>query len=169
MLRRAQAQAVTFTALDTDLVPITGAGFPAGEVKISKDGAAQANVAGAVTELGVGVYTVTLSAAETDAAWLHFSVRHAGMRPVDMSGGTSGHPSGAVVDDAANTATTFETDLPSAVSDFYKGALIVFTTGALQHQVRKVTAYNGATKFLTVSGGFTAEPSEGDRFLVVNI
>ncbi len=170
MIRRAQQQAITFTALDVSTGAVmTGLTFPAGEVQISKDAGARANVTNAVTELGMGVYTVTLTAAETDAIWLHFLVRKTGVRPIDVPGATSGHPSGAVVADAANTATTFKTALASAVTDFYKGLLVRFTTGALAGQVRKITAYNGATKFVTVDSALTSVPADTDKFLLVEI
>lgn len=75
---------------------------------------------------------------------------------------------GAVVDDAANSATTFETDLTESADDHYKDCLLKFTSGSLAEQVKKITAYNGTTKFVTVSGGFTAEPTAADTFEIVN-
>jgi hypothetical protein len=74
---------------------------------------------------------------------------------------------GAVVDDAANSETTFETDLASAVNDYWKDALLLFTSGTLAGQVKKITAYTGATKFVTC-GAFTAEPTAGDAFVLIN-
>lgn len=166
-MRRAQQQTITFTALDSSTgAPLTGLTFSAGEVQISKDGGARANVAGAVSELGVGVYAVTLTAAEADAIWLHFLVRKTGMRPVDDRGYTSGHPSGAVVADAGNSGLTFKTNLASAVAEFYKGQLLRFTTGALAGQVKKIAAYNGTTKFVTFTDGFTSAPADTDKFLL---
>lgn len=73
---------------------------------------------------------------------------------------------GAVVDDAGNSATTFKTDRTEAIDDYWKDAYIRITSGALVGQVKKVTAYNGTTKFVTVSG-FTAEPADAVTFDLV--
>jgi hypothetical protein len=73
-----------------------------------------------------------------------------------------------VVADGSNTATTFETDLTEATNDHWKDALLVFVTGSLAGQVKKITAYNGTTKFVTFTSGFTAAPSGGDKFILVN-
>lgn len=75
---------------------------------------------------------------------------------------------GSVATDGSNSATTFKTDLASAVDDFYKDAFVLLTSGALVHQVKKITAYNGTTKFITVSGGFTSTPADAVSFAIVN-
>lgn len=75
---------------------------------------------------------------------------------------------GVVVADGSNTATTFKTDLTQTTNDHWKDALLVFITGSLVGQVKKITAYNGTTKFVTFTSGFTAAPSASDRFLLVN-
>jgi hypothetical protein len=77
-------------------------------------------------------------------------------------------PSGAVVDDIANDAVTFETNLTESTNDYWKDVFLKFTSGPLIEQVKKITAYNGTTKFITVSGGFTAEPSAGNTFVLIN-
>jgi hypothetical protein len=76
--------------------------------------------------------------------------------------------SGAVTTDAGNSETSFETNLASAVNDYYKDCLLLITSGALIGQVKKVTAYDGATKIITVDGGFTATPADDVTFLLVN-
>jgi hypothetical protein len=75
---------------------------------------------------------------------------------------------GAVVDDALNSATTFETNLSQATNDHFLDAWLVFTSGTLSGQVKKITDYDGSTKFVTVSGGFTAEPTAADAFQIIN-
>lgn len=77
-------------------------------------------------------------------------------------------PRGSVVADGSNSATTFETDLTESTNDHWKDALLVFVTGALAGQVKKVTGYNGTTKFVTFTSGFTAAPSAGVRFILIN-
>lgn len=77
-------------------------------------------------------------------------------------------PTGAVVSDGGNTALTFKTNRSEAVTDFWKDAILVFRTGVLAGQVKKIAAYNGSTKFITLSGAFTSAPSAGDTFFILN-
>jgi hypothetical protein len=75
-----------------------------------------------------------------------------------------------VASDAGNTASTFKTDLTESTNDHWVDVFVVFITGSLLGQCHKVTDYNGTTKFLTFTspGVFTAAPSAGDRFLIIN-
>lgn len=75
---------------------------------------------------------------------------------------------GAVTTDAGNSATAFETNLSSAVDDFYKDCLIVLTSGDLAGQVKRIQAYNGTTKIVTVYGGFTSTPADAVTFALIN-
>lgn len=172
MLVRARQQTVTFEAIDSALAPARKSGLVllASDVKISKDGGAYQNATNAPAELGsTGRYALVLTAAETDCAWIHFYVEKTGMQPIDRSGATSGHPSGQVLTDAGNTASTFRTDLASSTTDFWKDTFLTFTSGALLGQTKKVTGYNGSTKFVTFLSGFTGIPSNGDRFILINV
>lgn len=74
---------------------------------------------------------------------------------------------GAVVADAGNTASAFKVDRSEATQNHWKDALLVFTSGTLSGQVKKVTAYDGTTKFVT-TGAFTAAPAAGTTFVLVN-
>ena len=89
--------------------------------------------------------------------------------PVDLIFTTGGQPSGSVDTDGGNTSSTFKTDLTESTTDYWKDALLLFTSGSLAGQVKKVSAYNGSTKFVTLSSAFTAAPSSGDRFVLVNL
>jgi hypothetical protein len=77
-------------------------------------------------------------------------------------------PSGSVTPDGGNSATAFETDRTETADDFWKDALLLITSGALIGQVKKVSAYNGTTKIITVSSAFTGTPADGVTFLLVN-
>jgi hypothetical protein len=77
------------------------------------------------------------------------------------------NPTGLVVADGGNTASTFKTDLTGA-DDFWNVAYLVFISGALIGQVREVTDYTGATSFVTFTVPFTATPAASDRFLIVH-
>jgi hypothetical protein len=75
-----------------------------------------------------------------------------------------------VVDDVANTASTFKTNLTLyfTVDDYLNGMQIVFKQPTVnQMQVRKITDYDGTTGFITVSPPFYAEPDEADEFALV--
>lgn len=76
---------------------------------------------------------------------------------------------GAVVSNVGNSASTFETNRTETTTDYWKDTLCVFLTGTLAGQVKKVSAYDGSTKFFTVSGGFTGTPSALDTFIIVNL
>jgi len=75
---------------------------------------------------------------------------------------------GVVTTDAGNSATSFETDLTEATNDYWKDCLLLITSGVMLGQVKKVTGYAGATKIITVSGGFTATPADGVTFILIN-
>jgi hypothetical protein len=66
------------------------------------------------------------------------------------------------------SATAFPTDLSETADDHWNDAFVVLTSGDLAGQVKRITGYNGTSKTITVSGGFTAAPSEGDTFAIVN-
>ena len=73
----------------------------------------------------------------------------------------------ATVVAGTNTTTVISTGLTSSVNDFYKGKMLFVKTGALAGQGGKlVTAYDGATKRLTVEA-LTAALSPDDVVVLV--
>jgi hypothetical protein len=77
-------------------------------------------------------------------------------------------PTGAVVTDAGNSATAFKTNLSSVVDNFWNGAYLKITSGALLGQVRKVSDYDGTNKIITVSPAFTGIPADDVTFALIN-
>lgn len=75
---------------------------------------------------------------------------------------------GTVADDVGNSASTFLTDFTEADDDFWKDSFLTFIDGAMAGQTKKITGYDGTTKFVTTDA-FTAEPTDGDTFLIVNV
>lgn len=75
---------------------------------------------------------------------------------------------GTVTTDAGNSATSFETNLSQTADDHWNKAFLLITSGALLGQIRPITAYNGTTKIVTVSPGFTGTPADGVTFAIVN-
>ena len=63
------------------------------------------------------------------------------------------------------TPTTMSTTLASAVTDFYKGRTIIWTSGVLAGQAQTITGYDGVTKTLTFTTA-TAAPGNTDTFFI---
>lgn len=74
---------------------------------------------------------------------------------------------GSIVADGSNTSGTFKTDLTESATDHWKDALLVFLTGSLAGQVKKVGGFNPTTDFITTVTAYTAAPSASDRFMLV--
>ena len=68
---------------------------------------------------------------------------------------------------AGSTATAIATGLAETVNNFWNGAFVMFSTGTLAGQVRKITAYDGTSKTISTDP-FTGAPTGGDRFIIVN-
>lgn len=73
----------------------------------------------------------------------------------------------ANVNDAAPSTTSFVTTLTNSADDFYKNGVLTFTSGDLDGQNRRVAAYDGATKTITLDPALTSEPADGDAFTIV--
>ena len=171
-IQKNRARTVPFAAVDPTDRPSrkTGISFSTGDSKISQDGGTFANTTNNPTEIGTtGRYKVDLTAAEMDADSVHLIVQNASMDDVDVIMLTGAQPTGSVVTDGSNSASSFKTDLTETTDSYWVDALILFTSGNLAGQVKKVTAYDGTTKFISVGSSFTGTPSSGDRFLLVNI
>lgn len=72
---------------------------------------------------------------------------------------------GKVLTDAGNTATTFKTDRSEATTDWCKGRFVRFITSVAE-EVKKITAFNGTTKFITVESAFSGTPADNSVFEV---
>jgi len=75
---------------------------------------------------------------------------------------------GVVVADAGNNNTTFKTDLAETTNDHYNDMILVFTSGAaVGGQARRITDYDGTTKFVTVGASLAATPTAGDTLQIM--
>lgn len=169
-MRRAQQQTISFPAFDsTSTVGAlkTGLSLLAADVQISKDGGAFAAATNAPTEIGQGFYSLVLSAAETNCAWIAILITKSGMRPQPVWGNMDPQRTAAVAG-TGQTATLFVTNLTEAIDDAHKGKLVRFQTGTLAGQVRKVSGYNGTTKALSFVAGFSAAPTAADVFTLID-
>jgi hypothetical protein len=170
-IRKNKVYTITFAAIDVSNRPARVSSIASFDsVKISQDGAAFQDTSNSPSEIGSsGRYSLALTAAEMDADNIHIYVEDSLMDPTDYILQTSGEETGVVVTDGSNTALTFETDLDESDNDYWRDALILFTSGSLVDQVKKITAYDGTTKFVTVGSAFTTTPTGGDRFVLVNL
>lgn len=159
-----KATAVTITVL----LDATGVSWSAGDVQASLDGAAFANTTNLPSELGsTSVYTLALTAAELDCDFLTLRFTNGSITTTVERFATTGYPSGSAITGTLST-TSFTTDLSSSVNDYWKDALILFATGNLAGQVKRVSGYNGTSNIITVNAAFTEAPANGDMFVLVN-
>lgn len=88
-----------------------------------------------------------------------------------------GKSMGAVVAGAAITGTltttVFTTNLTEATSNHFGNTVVqmvcAFLTGVLTGQSRPIVGYNGGTKTITVSPGYTEPPANLDEFVILGI
>lgn len=73
----------------------------------------------------------------------------------------------STVNDASASTTAFITSLTNSTDDFYKNAVLTFTSGDLDGQSRRVSDYNGSTKTITLDPALTSAPVNGDAFTIV--
>lgn len=78
------------------------------------------------------------------------------------------YPEGYVIQTDLNSPTYFATSLTEAVTNYWQGCYISFTSGQLINQTRKIASYDGSSNFITVSAAFTGTPANGDTFVIVN-
>lgn len=142
-----------------------------GDVKISKDGGAEANLntLPTVTPASGRHVKVTVSATEMDADNVKVVFSDAaGAEWCDLS--LSIQPSSlgytGTVNDASATTTSFKTTLGQA-DNFHNGAFVLFTDGALQGQSRKISTFANTNGVVTVATAFTSAPANSDPFIIL--
>lgn len=144
-----------------------------GDVKVSKDGGAEANLGTlpAVTPASSTSVKVTVSASEMDADNVTITFRDAaGAEWADHK--VNIQPCGALlsgtVSDAGATSTDFDTTLTGLTNDYLNGGFLVFTDGALQGVGRKINDYTSTSGNFDFTGGtWPTAPANGDPFIVI--
>ena len=160
--------AATDFALAADYTPAVG------DVKVSKDGGAFANIATLPTFIaGSGTLVWTLSANETEASEVIIQVidTNATKGVQDQMFRLQTTKVGALlvgrIGSVAGTAVTLAAGFGhSTVTDFYKGSVLSITNGTGANQARIITAYNGATRVATIDSAFATAPVAGDNFAI---
>lgn len=144
----------------------------AGDVKVSKDGGAEANLGTlpVVTPAASTSVKVTVSASEMDADNVTITFRDAsGAEWCDAK--VNVQPSSLVlngtVNDAGSTTTDFDSTLTGFGDDFFNGAFLLFTDGALQGQSRKVSDYVSSSGNFLLTPALTSAPADSSPFCVL--
>jgi len=153
----------------------------AGDVKVSKDGGAQANI-GTLPTYSNGAWEFQLTGTELTASQVEIMVVDSATKAVEdqcILVETYGHTSamhitenmsGAIESGAAVTGTLsttqMTTDLTETTNDHYNGRTLIFITGNLARQATDVTDYDGSSKMLTFTQ-LTEAPANTDEFILV--
>ena len=154
-----KAGSTNYAIVGTDWTPV------AGDVKISKDGGAFANIAtppSTVTLSGSAAWSWTLSAAETEATEIVIQVidqdvtkviqdQFFRLQTTKASALQVGVPQ--AVQSIGDPAITLDASA-AAQTDFYKGSVVAIISGNGANQARIITAYNGSTKVATLDRGW---------------
>ena len=133
---------------------------------------ADALASDAVTEIQSGLSTLT-SANVSTAVW------DASVATYSTVGGSFGKSfknlaNGVIsvdgsVNDASASASSFVTNLSSAVNDYYNDKILTFTSGSLIGQSRIIHDYVASTKTVSFDEAFTSAPADGDDFVLLAI
>jgi hypothetical protein len=143
-------------ALTADWTPANG------DVKVSKDGGAFANIATLPTFIAsAAALNWTLSAAETEATEIVIQVIDSATKAVqDQFFRLQTTKAGALqvgvpqaAQSAGDTAITLDATA-AAQTDFYKGSVVTIISGDGANQARIITAYNGTSKVATIDRGW---------------
>jgi hypothetical protein len=161
-----KAGSTNYAIVGTDWTPA------AGDVKISKDGGAFANIAtppSTVTLSGSAAWSWTLSAAETEATEIVIQVidqdvtkviqdQFFRLQTTKAAALQVGVPQAA--QSAGDTAITLDATA-AAQTDFYKGSVVAIISGDGANQARIITAYNGTSKVATIDRGWDVALTTG--------
>lgn len=147
-----------------------------GDVQVSKDGGAFANIATlpTVTPASGRAVRISLSATEMQASRIVIQF-------VDQTNPKEWEDQFVIVEtiaeriaskvvDTGATSQVFKGDTNlSSTDDFYNGALLVFTNGTLRGIGRRIVDYVGSSskQFLFTGNAFPATPANSDTFIIL--
>lgn len=150
--------------------PQTGLTFSGAELQVLKAGGSYANFAGTVTDVGGGDYTYQFTAAELNTSGIVLlKVNKSGSSQYTLNDQVNRAFLASAITGTLTTST-FTSDRTEATNDYWKDCLVVFLTGSLAGQVKKIGGYTGSSKLFTLASGlvFTAAPANGDIFEIIN-
>lgn len=168
--------------VDFENTPVT---FVAADTQIMKDEGAFVNTGSTPVHEGNGIYSAALTLTEMEAARIVVTVIDAATKAWEDQAieiETYGHPSAQHRFDlnsaGANTmvegkavagtlsTTEMTTDLTEATNDHFQGRLLIWTTGALKDQARRIVGYLGADFRLQFDAA-TEAPAVNDEFIII--
>lgn len=119
-----------------------------------------------------GLYRLDLpdAALASGENWVNIGIHFNGTQHTELKILLDPHPSvptGKVVADAGNNASTFKTDLSTTATDAHRESFLTFRNGNNAGLTRKVTAFNGTTKFVSFAVPFPTAPATDDQFLLI--
>jgi len=186
IIRRAYGKAATL-----DGIPLITRGavdykstptLATGDVKLSKDGGAFANITTLPTVTPASDTAVRISLSSTELQCARLVIRFVDQtNPKEWEDQeviieTESHPSaqynnlgGLVVSDAGNSSSQFKSDRAETTTDYWKDAFVRFVSGSLDGQIKKVASYDGTTKIVTLTTPFTGTPGVGDAFMFITM
>lgn len=140
--------------------PATSLTFAAADIQVSKNGAAYANSAGTVTEVGYGLYYYTLTQAELDTRGvLSLVTARTDIATSYMSVEVGGDVLRSFTAQAGAASTITLDASASSTSDFYLPCYCIIRAGTGVGQgPRYISAYNGVSKVATVTPDWTVVP-----------
>lgn len=151
-----------------------------GDVKIRKDGGAEANIATLPTATGHS-WTFPLSDGEVTCKGGVVTIHGvSGLQDNGFRFETYGHPSamyptdfgaadisGTVV--SGGTRAGFVSNRTETDDDYWLNCIVLFTSGTISGQSQLITGYNGTTKAFTfASPGFSRTIPTSATFIIVN-
>lgn len=132
------------------------------DVNVTQFGGTNATATGGRPE--VNASHVAGSAVSTSAAQI-------GVNVVNNAGtAVPAHKTFTVETSGSNSTTQIQTDLSESANDYWNGAMVLITSGALIGQVKTIGDYVGATGVLILKSGdaWTGTPADGVTGLIIN-
>ena len=180
---------IDFGGTDFESTPVS---FAAADTQISKDEGAFANTGSTPVHEGNGIYSLALTATEMEAGRISISCIDSATKLwedqailIDTYGHTSAQhefdldisdkaKDAAItgsVNDGSAAANQFDGDAGlTATDDFYNGAVLLFTSGALKGLARKIEDYTGSSRNLVFTANpFPAAPADSDEFAILGL
>lgn len=163
--RRVYFTAVDATALQTRLA---AASIGTWVVYLSKNGATPAvSSVPSTVEVGsanmLGVWYVQLSAADVDTVGrLQVTIRNTSATDIEPREFDIPVRQAFLATVVSATTTTITCDRAESTADYFKDALVLYRTGSLKGQVKKIGAYSTGLITLATDLAFTGSGSNGD-------
>lgn len=163
---------VVFNAIDSDNRSKlkSGISWATGDVKFTSGTADFTNTTNLPVELHDGKYSYTHNVADytPEGGFIHIYISKSGIDDVDILVPTTGHYT-ARVTATSRTDTAFTTTRTETTTDFWANAYVMVMTspGTTTFEFRKITAYDGTTKAITLDSALAGGTPAVDTGLIL--